>query len=331
MPATPLAPLVDSFGRRIDYLRVSVTDRCDLRCTYCLPKGFKGFEEPAHWLRPAELLRLLALFVRSGVARVRLTGGEPLLRGGLTDLVRGIAGLPGLRDLSLSSNGTRLARLAGELRAAGLQRLNISLDTLDRACFARITGRDALASVLDGLQAAQAAGFTPIKLNMVVQPGVNLDQVDAVLAFAMAHGHVLRLIEPMPVGRTGQDTAGVDLSALGRSLAGRHGLLPSLQGQGAGPARYWSSPDGLASLGVITPMSQHFCATCNRVRLGVDGTLYLCLGQDDQVPMGRLLRAGASDAELLQALHAGIAAKPERHVFREQPEQVLRFMAQTGG
>ena len=133
--ANALPMLIDPFGRRIDYLRVSITDRCDLRCTYCLPKGFKGYEEPAHWLRPPELLRLLGLFVRSGVAKVRLTGGEPLLRGGLTGLVRGIAALPGLRDLSLSSNGTQLARLAAELREAGLQRLNISLDTLDRRCW----------------------------------------------------------------------------------------------------------------------------------------------------------------------------------------------------
>lgn len=331
MSDTTLPALIDPFGRRIDYLRVSITDRCDLRCTYCLPKGFKGYEEPAHWLRPPELLRLLGLFVRSGVAKVRLTGGEPLLRGGLTGLVRGIAALPGLRDLSLSSNGTQLARLAAELREAGLQRLNISLDTLDRGCFARITGRDALGSVLEGLQAAQAVGFGPIKLNMVVQPGVNLDEVDSVLAFAMAHGHVLRLIEPMPMGHTGQAVEAPDLSALGQRLAQQHGLLPCVMGQGSGPARYWASPDGRASLGVITPMSQHFCAACNRVRLGVDGTLYLCLGQNDRVPLGPMLRAGASDDELLQALHAGIAAKPERHVFQEQPQHVMRFMAQTGG
>lgn len=331
MPATALPPLIDSFGRRIDYLRVSVTDRCDLRCTYCLPKDFKGFDEPAHWLRAPELLRLLGLFVQAGVGKIRLTGGEPLLRGGITGLVRGIAALPGLQDLSLSSNGTRLARLAGELREAGLQRLNISLDTLDAGCFARITGRDCLHQVLEGLDAAQAAGLSPIKLNMVVQPGVNLDQLDTMVDFALARGFVLRLIEPMPVGRTGQATAGVDLSELGARLARQHGLLPRLMGQGAGPARYWGSADGRASLGVITPMSQHFCAACNRVRLGVDGTLYLCLGHEDQVPLGRLLRAGASDAELLQALHAGIAAKPERHVFREQPDQVVRFMAQTGG
>lgn len=324
-------PLIDSYGRRIDYLRVSVTDRCDLRCTYCLPKDFKGFEEPSHWLTHDEMLRLVGLFVQLGVGKLRLTGGEPLLRRGITELVSRLAALPGMRDLSMSSNGTRLARFAEPLKAAGLQRLNISLDTLDPDCFARITGRDCLAEVLAGLSAAQSAGFKTIKLNMVVQAGVNLAEVNAVAAFALARGFVLRLIEPMPVGTTGQAQAPVDLSRVGDHLAHEHGLLPQVLGAGAGPARYWTTPNGQGSLGVITPMSQHFCASCNRVRLGVDGTLYLCLGQNDQVPLGRMLRDGAGDDELIRAIHDGIAAKPERHHFVENPTQIIRFMAQTGG
>lgn len=328
-PATP--SLIDAFGRRIDYLRVSVTDRCDLRCTYCLPKGFKGFEEPANWLTHAEMARLIALFVELGVAKVRLTGGEPLLRRGLAGLVQKIAALPGLADLSLSSNGTQLAHQAQALKDAGVKRLNISLDTLDAGCFARITGRDCLADVLQGLQAAQTAGLRPIKLNMVVQAGINEADVERMVVFSMEHGYILRLIEAMPVGSTGQNTATVDVTALGQTLAGRFGLLPQIQGQGAGPARYWVSADGRMNLGVITPMSQHFCAACNRVRLGVDGTLYLCLGQNDQVPLGVLLRAGASDAELRAAILRGIADKPERHEFGQQPGKIVRFMAQTGG
>jgi len=324
-------PLIDSYGRRIDYLRVSVTDRCDLRCTYCLPKDFKGFEEPSHWLTHDEMLRLVGLFVQLGVGKLRLTGGEPLLRRGITELVSRLAALPGMRDLSMSSNGTRLARFAEPLKAAGLQRLNISLDTLDPDCFARITGRDCLAEALAGLSAAQSAGFKTIKLNMVVQAGVNLAEVNAVAAFALARGFVLRLIEPMPVGPTGQAQAPVDLSRVGDHLAHEHGLLPQVLGAGAGPARYWTTPNGQGSLGVITPMSQHFCASCNRVRLGVDGTLYLCLGQNDQVPLGRMLRDGAGDDELIRAIHDGIAAKPERHHFVENPTQIIRFMAQTGG
>ncbi|HYR26382.1 MAG TPA: GTP 3',8-cyclase MoaA [Aquabacterium sp.] len=323
--------LIDSFQRRIDYLRVSVTDRCDLRCTYCIPKGFKGFEEPAHWLRHDEMARLVGLFVSQGVGKVRLTGGEPLLRRGINELAQQLSALPGLRDLSLSSNGTQLARHAQALRDAGVRRLNISLDSLDPDCFARITGRDCLEDVLDGLRTARAVGFDPIKLNMVVQADVNVDEVQRMVAFAIEQGFVLRLIEPMPMGETGQATQGVNLSRLGEQLATQHGLVPEIMGQGAGPARYWCTPDRRMSLGVITPMSQHFCEACNRVRLGVDGTLYLCLGQNDQVPLGRMMRDGASDGDLLQAIHAGIAAKPERHEFNERPQQIVRFMSQTGG
>ncbi|TJZ66380.1 GTP 3',8-cyclase MoaA [Chitiniphilus eburneus] len=323
--------LIDPFGRRIDYLRVSVTDRCDLRCTYCLPKGFKGFEEPAHWLRHAEMLRLVGLFVRLGVGKVRLTGGEPLLRRGVADLATGIAALPGLVDLSMSTNGTQLAALAAPLKAAGVHRLNVSLDTLDRGCFARITGADRLDAVLAGLSAAKAVGLAPIKLNMVVQGDVNEHDVERMVAFSLAQGFVLRLIETMPMGDTGRSARPVDVSRLGARLAAEHGLLPAIASHGAGPARYWADADGRFALGVITPLSQHFCAACNRVRLTVDGTLHLCLGQEDRVPLGAMLRDGASDDALIDAIRAGIAAKPERHDFNAQPGKIVRFMAQTGG
>lgn len=323
--------LIDPFQRRIDYLRVSVTDRCDLRCTYCLPKGFKGFEEPAHWLTHDQMTRLVGLFVQLGVNKVRLTGGEPLLRRGIVDLAGRLAALPGLKDLSLSSNGTQLAKHALALKQAGVHRLNISLDSLDEGCFARITGRDCLADVLSGLEAAQRAGFDPIKLNMVVQAEVNAAEVARMVAFALERGFILRLIEPMPVGDTGRATQGIDLSRLGETLAEQHGLIPQVLGAGAGPARYWKDPRGGMSLGVITPMSQHFCAACNRVRLSVDGTLYLCLGQNDKVELGQLMRQGARDEDLVEAIRRAIAAKPERHEFNEKPERVVRFMSQTGG
>ncbi|SMC28441.1 cyclic pyranopterin phosphate synthase [Andreprevotia lacus DSM 23236] len=323
--------LIDSFQRRIDYLRVSVTDRCDLRCTYCLPKGFKGFEEPANWMTHAEMTRLVGLFVGLGVRKVRLTGGEPLLRRNLPDLAAALAALPGLHDLSLSSNGTQLAHHAAALRRAGVQRLNISLDTLDHDCFARITGRDCLADVLAGLRVAKEAGFAPIKLNMVVQPAVNDAEVERMVGFAIAHGFILRLIEAMPMGDTGRQAGAINLSRLGMQLAERHALLPAIKGSGAGPARYWTTADGTMSLGVITPMSQHFCATCNRVRLTVDGTLHLCLGQEDKVALGAMLRAGADDAQLRQAIIDAIAVKPERHDFSSQPAKIVRFMSQTGG
>ncbi|WP_454673864.1 GTP 3',8-cyclase MoaA [Achromobacter pestifer] len=324
-------PLTDGFGRRIDYLRVSVTDRCDLRCSYCLPKDFKGFETPANWLRHDEMTRLVRLFVELGVSKVRLTGGEPLLRRGVAGLARDIAAMPGLTDLSVSTNGTQLVRHAEDLHAAGVTRLNISLDTLDAAAFSQITGRDCLDSVLAGLDAARQAGFSPIKLNSVVHAATPEADVRRLLDYAVEQGFVLRLIEPMPMGECGRGFAHTDLNALGARLAADAGLVSALAGSGSGPARYWTTGQGTPVLGVITPMSRHFCATCNRVRLGVDGTLYLCLGQEDQVPLGRLLRDGASDAELTRAILAGIAAKPERHDFVSRPERIVRFMAQTGG
>lgn len=323
--------LIDSHHRLIDYLRVSVTDRCDLRCTYCLPQAFKGFEEPANWLAHAEMTRLVGRFVTMGVRKVRLTGGEPLLRRGVCDLAAAIKALPGVGDLSVSTNATRLDEMAKPLRKAGVDRLNISLDSLDEACMTRITGRNCLQEVLAGIRAASEAGFRPIKLNMVVQAGVNDNEVASMVAFAREHGLVLRLIEPMPVGDTGRAATGRDLTQLGETLAHTLGLVPQVLGRGAGPARYWQDPLGAMSLGVITPMSQHFCAACNRVRLGVDGTLYLCLGQNDQVPLGAMLRAGATDDQLDEAILDGIARKPERHEFRERPEKIVRFMAQTGG
>ena len=265
------------------------------------------------------MARLVRLFVDNGVRKVRLTGGEPLTRGGVAGLAAAIAAMPGLSDLSLSTNGTRLARHARSLREAGVRRLNVSLDTLDAAGFQAITGRDCLADVLDGLRAAREAGFAPVKLNSVVHAATPEDDVERLLAYAREQGFVLRLIEPMPMGDCGRAHEHVDLNALGGRLAARHGLVPALAAGGAGPARYWTADGQTHVLGVITPMSRHFCAACNRVRLGADGTLYLCLGQEDQVPLGRMLRAGASDAELRGALLAGIAAKPERHDFNARP------------
>lgn len=326
--------LTDRFGRSIEYLRLSVTDRCDLRCTYCIPKGFKGFEEPKHWLNFDEIERLLAAFARLGTSRIRLTGGEPLLRRNLPELAARIAALPGVRDLSLSTNATRLARHAQELKAAGVSRINVSLDSLDRGCMEKITGHDSLPKILDGIMAGRDAGFAPIKINMVAMRGVNDDEIDDMAAFCIEHGFILRLIEAMPMGATGQDAAAagfLDLGPIQARLKQRFNLQPQAAELGGGPARYLATADGSASIGFITPMSQHFCATCNRVRLAVDGTLYLCLGQEEKFEFRPLLRGGASDAELEAAIRDAIELKPQKHEFREQPHKVVRFMAQTGG
>ncbi len=323
--------LRDRFGRSIEYLRLSVTDRCDLRCTYCIPKGFRGFEEPEHWLTFDEIERLVGAFARLGTRRVRLTGGEPLLRRGVVDLSRRLAAIPGVDDLSMSTNATQLAKHARALRAAGVGRINVSLDSLDRACTERITGRDSHASILEGLMVAKAAGFGPIKINMVAMRGVNDGEIDDMVDFCIRNDFLLRLIEVMPVGATGRDAAYLDLAEVQARLRQRFGLVPQAAELGGGPARYLSTPDGRASIGFITPMSQHFCATCNRVRLAVDGTLYLCLGQDEKFEFRPLLRGGASDAELEAAIRQAIELKPHRHDFNSRPEKIIRFMAQTGG
>lgn len=323
--------LIDSFGRQISYLRVSVTDRCDLRCNYCMPKDFKGFEEPSHWLTHAEMARIVGLFVQLGVCKVRLTGGEPLMRRAVAELAGRIASMPQVKDLSISTNATTLKRHAQDLKDAGVTRLNVSLDTLDAAQFAEITGRDCLHNVLEGLLEAKRVGFAPIKLNCVVNASTPEAELERLLRYALEQGFILRLIENMPIGSTGQQFQYANLTQLGAQLAARNGMVPALHASETGPARYWTNADGQLSLGVITPMSQHFCEACNRVRLTVDGTLHLCLGQEDSVPLGRLLRAGADDAQLLQAILQGIAAKPERHEFNTKREQVVRFMSQTGG
>ncbi|TDR79687.1 GTP 3',8-cyclase MoaA [Paludibacterium purpuratum] len=325
------AELLDAFGRRIDYLRLSVTDRCDLRCRYCLPKGFDDYAEPADWLGFDEIERVVAAFAALGVRRFRLTGGEPLMRRNLTALVARLSVIDGVRDLSLSTNATQLARHAEALKQAGLSRLNVSLDSLDKGCMQQVTGRDSLDTVMAGLMAGKAAGLAPIKLNMVLMRGINDGEVGRMAAFCFEHGFILRLIEAMPMGASGRNTSYLPVADVLPALIERFGLVPSARTLGGGPARYWQTPDGRGQLGTITPISQHFCATCNRVRLSVDGTLYLCLGQEDKVELRPLMRAGCDDATLRAAIVDAIRRKPEKHHFVETPAKILRFMSQTGG
>lgn len=322
--------LADRFGRQIDYLRLSVTDRCDLRCTYCIPEGFKGFEEPEDWLTFDEIERLVAAFGRLGVKRLRLTGGEPLLRRDITDLSSRLSSLPGIEDLSLSTNCTQLSKHADSLKQAGVTRINASLDSLRPDRLASITGRDSHAKIMDGLMAAKAAGFAPIKINMVVMQGINDDEIDDMVAFCIEHGFILRMIETMPMGATGRNAQYLDLQPIKERLRARFGLVDGVI-PGGGPARYMKKPDGSFSIGFITPISQHFCATCNRVRLSVEGTLYMCLGQNERFEFRPLLRGGASDTELESAIRNAIELKPERHEFRETPQKIIRFMSMTGG
>jgi GTP 3',8-cyclase len=323
--------LTDPFGRRIEYVRLSVTDRCDLRCVYCLPEDFRDFSEPDDWLSFDEIERVIGAFAALGVRRVRITGGEPLVRKNLPQLATRLGQLPGIEDLSLSTNAVALARSAPALRAAGVTRINVSLDSLQPERFKQIT-RGKLERVLEGLMAAKTAGFAPIKINMVVMRDINEDEVVDMAEFCIEHGFTLRFIETMPIGSTGQSSTQqyVNLQQVRDVLEQHYELLPGVM-HGGGPARYVQVAGTDLRIGFITPLSQHFCASCNRVRLAADGRLHLCLGQEQSFDFRRLLRAGVSDEDLRAAVIEAIALKPERHEFNEKPQQVVRFMAQTGG
>ncbi|MDH5777050.1 MAG: GTP 3',8-cyclase MoaA [Gammaproteobacteria bacterium] len=323
--------LKDSFGRTIDYVRLSVTDQCDLRCSYCLPKGFKDFQEPEHWLNFDELERVIRVFGELGTRRIRLTGGEPLVRKNLPQLAERLIKLPGIEDLSLSTNATRLDKLAPALHKAGISRINASLDTLNAERYKSITGGK-LDKTLRGLLAAKEAGFHPIKINMVVMKDVNDDEVEDMVEFCIEHDFTLRFIETMPMGNTGRDASHqyVPLDEIRQRLAQRYALIDSVMA-GGGPARYVKIAGTDLRIGFITPLSQHFCETCNRVRLSADGTLYTCLGQDNHYELAPLLRAGITDDELKTHIIQAITEKPERHEFNDDPQKIVRFMSTTGG
>ncbi len=323
--------LIDPFGRRIEYVRLSLTDKCNLRCFYCMPKGFKDFEQPENWLTFDEIERVIKAFTELGVGRVRLTGGEPLVRKNVAELANRLTALPGLDDLSLSTNATLLEQQAHALKQSGISRINVSLDSLKAERFNQITGGD-LQPVLDGLMAAKQAGFSPIKINMVAMKGINDDEFEDMVEFCLRHDFTLRFIETMPMGATGEDATDhyIDLQTVKQTLSKSFELIPGVM-PGGGPARYVQIKNTDLRIGFITPISQHFCESCNRVRLSTDGTLYLCLGQDDKLELRPLLRAGISDDELKNVLIQAIGLKPEKHEFNEKPEQVVRLMSMTGG
>lgn len=323
--------LIDQYNRKIKYLRLSVTDRCDLRCFYCMPNGFDDYDEPEDWLSFDEIERIVASFTRLGVSSVRLTGGEPLVRKDLPVLAKRLAALPGLDDLSLSTNATRLARHAGELRDAGISRINVSLDTIDPVKFKKIT-QGKLEKIIDGLLTAKAVGLDPIKINMVIMKGINDDDVEDMVNFCLENDFTLRFIETMPVGDTGRDAIDyyINLHEIEASLKKNYQLIPAVMA-GAGPARYAQVAGTNLKIGFITPISQHFCDTCNRVRMSATGTLYMCLGDEHKYELRPLLRQGISDNDLDQAIKDAINLKPLKHEFNEKPEKVVRFMSKTGG
>jgi cyclic pyranopterin phosphate synthase len=332
----PKAPLVDQFARRITYLRLSVTDRCDLRCTYCMPER-QVFLPRAEVLTLEELHELSLGFIERGITKLRLTGGEPLVRRDMIDLVKALGRKVGngLDELTMTTNGTRLADFADDLAAAGMRRINVSLDTLDRATFARLARRDLLPQVLDGIAAAKAAGLK-VKLNAVALKGINEDGLPDLIGWAHGQGHEITLIEVMPLGEVEEDRFDhyLPLSAVRESLEQRWTLTPSDHRTG-GPARYFDVPETGGRLGLITPLTNNFCEGCNRIRVTATGQLFACLGGSEQVDLRAALRSDDPDAAMVEALDLAMRIKPARHGFViDRPggaPALARHMSMTGG
>lgn len=323
--------MIDPFGRRVEYLRVSVTDRCDFRCVYCMAEDMT-FLPKADLLTLEELERLCGAFIRLGVKKLRLTGGEPLVRKGVMGLIGRLGDRlgQGLEELTLTTNGAQLAAHAAGLKAAGMERINVSLDTLDERKFAEITRWGRLPQVLEGIAAAKAAGLR-VKINMVALKGVNDDEFGAMLAWCGEQKFDLCLIETMPMGEVVHRVeTHLPLDGVKRDLMRDWTLNPSRHATG-GPARYFDVAQTGTRIGFITPLSNHFCDDCNRVRLTCTGTLYMCLGQEDAADLRAPLRASEDDAALEAAIHAAIARKPKGHEFEISRPAVARHMSLTGG
>lgn len=333
--------LIDSFGRTINYVRLSVTDRCDLRCVYCMAEDMT-FLPRAEVLSIEELATLGETFVSLGVTKLRITGGEPLIRRGIIDLLQRLGQLSGLKELCLTTNGTHLPQYAQALKDAGLDRINISLDSLDPARFRQLTRFGDITQVLAGIKAAQAVGFKHIKLNCVALKHYNADEVPALVQFALDEGLDISFIEEMPLGRIdehGRAAEFVSSDELRSAISQHHVLRPTLtkddaKGEdNAGPARYWQASGYDSRIGFISPHSNNFCSSCNRVRVTATGRLLLCLGQENSVDLREALRTRENPQQevrtrIINAMHH----KPEKHTFDLDNEpQIVRFMNMTGG
>jgi len=330
----PAPQLIDRFGRHITYVRLSVTDRCDLRCVYCMAEDMT-FVPRAQLLTLEEIARLGRCFSELGVTKLRITGGEPLVRRNVLWLFEQLGGLPGIRDLTLTTNGTQLPRYAQALKAAGVTRVNISLDSLRPERFRAITRKGELAQTLAGIDAALSAGFERVKLNSVVLKHRNHDEVAELVAFALDRGLDISFIEEMPLGVIGDHDraeAYYPSDEIRRDLAGRFELIPTTETTG-GPSRYWRIAGSERKVGFISPHSHNFCGDCNRVRVTAEGRLLLCLGQEFSTDLRRALRAHPDDDDRVQqAIRQAMSIKPRGHDFdlTEQPI-IFRHMNATGG
>ncbi len=334
---TRAVPLVDPFGRAITYLRVSVTDRCDFRCVYCMAEDMT-FLPKRDVLSLEELDRLCSAFIAQGVRKLRLTGGEPLVRKNIMSLIRSLSRhleSGALDELTLTTNGSQLARYAGELVASGVKRINVSVDTLDPEKFKAITRWGDLAKVTEGIRAAQAAGLK-VKINAVALKGVNEHEFDDMIRWAHGSGMDLTLIETMPLGEIEPDRVDqyLPLAEVRKRLSEKW-TLTDIPYKTGGPARYVEIGETGGRLGFITPLTHNFCESCNRVRVTCTGTLYMCLGQDDAADLRAALRSSESDGPLHAAIEEAIARKPKGHDFvidrRAQRPALSRHMSVTGG
>ena len=325
--------LTDRFGRTVNYVRLSVTDRCDFRCVYCMAEEMT-FLPRQQILTLEELARVARTFVGLGTEKIRLTGGEPLVRKDILGLVEDI-GAMGLRDFAMTTNGSKLTTMAEPLRRAGLKRLNISLDSLNPDKFQRITRTGRLAQVLDGIEAAKDAGFEGIKLNTVVMKGGNDEEVPELIDFARRQGIDITFIEEMPLGEISEHDRGEALCTSDevRDIIRQHHELNPTPEDSGGPARYYRMPDSDTKVGFISPHSHNFCATCNRVRVTVEGRLLLCLGNEHSMDLRHVLRGHPeNDDKLRETIINAMDLKPERHHFSSEGDvQILRFMNMTGG
>ncbi|MFZ1727440.1 MAG: GTP 3',8-cyclase MoaA [Albidovulum sp.] len=333
-----MTPLIDPFARPISYLRVSVTDRCDFRCTYCMTEHMQ-FLPKKDLLTLEELDRLSTAFIRLGVEKLRITGGEPLVRKGIMSYFHAMSRhleSGALKELTLTTNGSQLAKFAGELAACGVRRVNVSLDTLDTAKFQEITRWGRLPQVLEGIDAAKAAGLR-VKINTVALKGFNEAELFDLLAWCATEDHDLTFIEVMPMGEMGEDMR-LDqywpLKDLRARLAERF-TLTELAEKTGGPARYFRIEETGQKIGFITPLTHNFCESCNRVRLTCTGELFMCLGQEDNADLRAPLRASPDDAQVESAIRAAIARKPKGHDFdysrQKVAGQMTRHMSHTGG
>ena len=333
--APETGPLIDTYGRVATDLRVSLTDRCNLRCTYCMPAEGLDWLPREQLLRPDELIRLLRIAVtRLGITSVRFTGGEPLVAKGLEDVVAATGALRPRPEMAMTTNGIGLARRAAGLKRAGLDRVNVSLDSIDAARFAHITRRDRLADVLDGLAAAQAAGLGPVKVNAVLDPITGLDDAVSLLRFCLDHGYQLRIIEQMPLDAGHQWRRGEALGAdeVLDVLQRHFHLEPDPAPRGSAPAELWRVDGGRGTVGIIASVSHAFCSACDRTRLTADGQVRSCLFSQEETDLRGLLRAGADDDAVEAAWRAAMWAKPAGHGINDPNfVQPTRPMSAIGG